>query len=631
MQAFTQFRYFKTLSLGAGLFISALWTGQAQAAVITCTGTASETTSNASGVTFDPATDQCVVTDGLFADSTNWNTNSIFFRAATGANDESFNQKISNSYNKTTYSGTCTIGSFSISDGTDCADNRTTNGSETASASYLINGETYTMNVSYTISSNGNDIDITSATVSYGVSAASSVTNTHANKAVQSAVSRSVSKVVTENVQTRLSYAAATSAPAVNIPSGGAPSGSTPSGGAPTGTPGTQEQASSFAPMFSLSSSVQDWDNMEFSSRKGSLRDLAMMAHFDSSQMVLSAAGDDNDPLQGTKQRQALGALSNYTVWGHGSYTSVENERNRTNDDSRYDGDVWGYNIGVDYRYRPNLVAGLSLGYTKTDLTTTYNSGTYDEKGWTLSPYAMYQPTPETTLSMVAGYTIGDIDRTRGTVTGKTDSKMWFASLSGAYKARPNKALPLDLTAKASFLAAHKTVDAFVESDNTDVAKSISNTRQFKPGVEAAYTFDIEGKAIQPYAKADYIYDATDATNGDSGAYNIGGGVRIASSATGLSGSLEGEKQYGRSDYSEHSFSGLIAYSFTVDHNDGQQAGIAEPYIKTNFTNDAQTFATGVKFTDDANALSASFDVTQTASEIGENSPEFNLNLQLQF
>lgn len=409
---------------------------------------------------------------------------------------------------------------------------------------------------------------------------------------VQAALSRSQSGIVASNVGTRLSSAAA-----------------------PAGSSDKETVSNALTSRLSLSD-VKEWDDVNYTSRKGSFRDLAMMASFDSSQMVLSAAGDNNDPIKGTKQRQLITGGNAYTVWGHGSYTSIDNDRNRTGDDSRYDGDVWGYNIGVDYRYRPELVAGLSLGYSETDLITTFNNGTYDETNWTLSPYVMYQPMQDVTLSMVAGYSMGDVDRTRGTVTGKTDSSMWFAGLNGSYKVRPVEKMPLDLTAKVGFLISQKTIDAFDESDSTRVEKSISNTRQLKPGIEAAYAFDMDGTSIQPFAKTDYLHDFKNETNGDSGAFNVGGGVRVASSTTGISGSLEGEKQYGRSDYTEHTISGMVAYSFAIGGH-ADKTAFAEPYVKTNFTKDGQVYGTGMKFTSDGGAVSANFDITQTAPSNG--------------
>lgn len=117
---------------------------------------------------------------------------------------------------------------------------------------------------------------------------------------------------------------------------------------------------------------------------------------------------------------------SPFTVWGHGSFTSVDNDYIRGTNDNRYDGDVWGYNVGLDYRFDDTLIAGLSLGYTDTDLTTAFNNGSYRETGWTASPYVIFRAIENLTITGEAGYGMGDIDVTRdnNAVSGRTDSDM---------------------------------------------------------------------------------------------------------------------------------------------------------------------------------------------------------------
>lgn len=406
----------------------------------------------------------------------------------------------------------------------------------------------------------------------------------------QAFISHSQATVVTKNVGARIASAAASE------------------------NDGTKQTSSmSFAP--TLGFSQTNMTSGLTSYRAISVKELTTLVSFDTSQIILTEASNEQDHLKGTQQRR--GALGDrpYTVWGHGSFTSVDNTRNRTDDDSRYDGDIWGYNIGMDYRFQPKLVAGVSIGYLETDLTTTYNSGTYDETSWTVSPYAMYHPMNGVTLSAIAGYSMGDVDLTRGTtVTGNTDSDMWFASLNGSHEHTPNPNIPLDLTTKLAVLVSRKTVDAFTENDNTVVAKSTSNTCQLKPGIEASYSFDAHGTTLHPFAKADYVHDNfTNETNGDSGAFNLGGGLRIASGKTGLGGYIEGERLVGRDDYKKYTVSGLLTYNFGVGGDGKSKLGIASPYIKSNFNPDSgQSFGTGLKFNSASDDFSAEFGLTHT-------------------
>lgn len=454
--------------------------------------------------------------------------------------------------------------------------------------------------------------------------ASSSSSSSPSSSTIHVSVSRSQSLVVGKNIGTRISLAFNTDSPSGvgrDIP-----------GGAGRDKPGTLTNFSAGGLLNALTN--VDNNRIGFSQTSATslssqgisdqevVRELAMLASFDTSQMILAAAGNDNDPLGGSmggvQPRSDLLLDRPYTIWGHGSYTNMDNTRNNTGDDSRYSGDVWGYNLGADYRLNPNLFAGVSLGYSETDITTTYNTGTYEEKTYSLSPYVLFQPMEGVKFSAIAGYSVGNMDLTRNTsVTGNTDSAMWFGGVNGSYKYTPNPDLALDLTAQIGIMMSGKKVDAYSESDGTAVAASTSNTRQIKPGLEAAYRFNVGGTTVQPFAKADYIYDFTDATNADSGAYGLGGGVRFASGAKGLNGSIKGDKQIGRSDYSEYSVSAMIAYGFALDGGDSERSNMVEPYLKTSFARTAQEFGSGIKYTHGKLPLSANFDVSQSVPETG--------------
>ena len=129
----------------------------------------------------------------------------------------------------------------------------------------------------------------------------------------------------------------------------------------------------------------------------------------------------------------------------------------------------------------------------------------------------------------MAGLGRGDVDQTQAGASGDTKSSMWFLALRGSYKVQPIAGTPLDVTGRVSLLAGRKTVDAFALSDGTAVGESTANTRRLKPGVELAYTFDTAGAKVQPFVNADLIYDFKDEVNGDKQAFELGGGLRIAS------------------------------------------------------------------------------------------------------
>ena len=400
---------------------------------------------------------------------------------------------------------------------------------------------------------------------------------------VQAAVSLSQTTVAMTNLGSRLSAIAnpAVSGAGRDAPGGlgrdapgglgrdvpGGPIGGSPTDGGPTD--GSQDGTANL--IGESRTEGYDW--------AGARRKLALMASFDSSQVTPDAGTRPLGP-EGIRSRSEVTADRAWTIWGHGSYTRVENDRNTASEDSRYDGDVWGYNLGVDYRFAANLYAGLSAGYAETALSTLYNSGSYDETTWSLSPYAVYKPSDRLSLSAVLGYSLGKLDLERNAgITASADTAQWFGALNAAYRMSPLAESPLDLTAKAGVVAIHKTIDGYTESDGTDVAEAHTNTHQMRTGLEAAYPIALGETAwVKPYAEGAYLYDFVNPTNGDDDAVALTSGVRFGADGTGLSGSVEGSRQLGRSDYTETTFSGLIAYSFDMEESDAV-AENAEPYL----------------------------------------------------
>ena len=294
---------------------------------------------------------------------------------------------------------------------------------------------------------------------------------------------------------------------------------------------------------------------------------------------------------------------------------------------------MWGYSLGADFRFNEKAIAGLSVGYADTDVTTTYNAGKYEEDSWSFSPYIMYEPVDGALVSFVAGYSFGDVDRKRNsTVTGNTDSAMWYAAIDGEYKMQPSDSIPLDLTARLGYLLSEKTLDAFTESDGTRVAKASVDTSQIKPGVEAAYSFNALGTVIQPFVKADYVQDFVDEINDDSNALYLGGGLRILSGETGLSGVIEGERQFLRDDYSEYAIKGFLAYNFDLKGDDGNSLGTLAPFVKSDLDADGgQVFGSGLKFTSADESLSCGLEATHTLSSEAAGNIGAQLNFEMTY
>ncbi|MBX2830438.1 MAG: autotransporter outer membrane beta-barrel domain-containing protein [Rhodospirillales bacterium] len=485
-------------------------------------------------------------------------------------------------------SGTRTITSVSYNDNDNNANNLGgADGSSIASGgsktfTFTVPADTTGANISINLD---DDAIIARSCIAAPATAESSGTKS----AVVSAVSRSQTTVIQQNISSRASTVSGSVSNAVptGVTSAGTGAGTGTSAGAGAGA-GLPNENTNFSNTRYTANAITDRDD--------AMRRLAMTGNFDSSLMAANGFGASALALGPTDQgdiggaggidgRSALQNTSPFTVWGHGSFTSVENDFVSGTNDSRYDGDVWGYNIGLDYKFAETLTAGLSLGYNDTDLTTSFNDGTYREKGWMASPYAIYRPIANLTVVGEAGFGIGDIDvmRSNDTISGDTDSSMWFAAVNASYVIRPVETLPVSLSPSVSLMAARKTVDSYTESDGTAVGKTTSNTRQINPSIEAAYDFAASQTLnITPFVETGLVYDFTDEINNDKTAFNIGGGIRLSDAISGLNAALEGSYLAGRSDYSEYTLSGTVTYGFVLMDDDGQEMGIVKPFIACN-------------------------------------------------
>lgn len=465
---------------------------------------------------------------------------------------------------------------------------------------------------------------LTSIVVSSTASSNSPATSRETtSKAVTSAVGRSQTNVIQQNIGARVATVIG-SAGAGTVGTGGSTGTAGGAGGGTGGSSTGNDEGNSFA-QAGFAYQVRAYADSKDDTRNV-MRRLAMTSSFDSSILAADMALGPTDQgasggASGVDGRSALldANASPITVWGHGSYTSVDNDYNDGTADNRYDGDVWGYNLGADYRFANNLIAGLSLGYNDTDLTTTFNKGTYKETAWVVSPYAIISPLENLNIVTEAGYSQGDIDVTRSNdaVSGNTDSAMWYASVKGVYAYRPMADTPLTLSPSVSLLAARKTIDSYTESDGTFVDSSRSNTRQIKPAIEAAYDFGFNSLTVTPFVETGMVHDFTDELNNDKTAFNLGGGVRLSDSVTGLNAALEGSYLAGRSGYTEYTIAGTISYGFELRDLDGQPVGLMTPFFGSDvdeYGNQSMTGGLGFNAGALQSRLSLAHDINQSGN-----------------
>ncbi len=308
----------------------------------------------------------------------------------------------------------------------------------------------------------------------------------------------------------------------------------------------------------------------------------------------ISSAGAEGSlaPVVGTD----LSSPRTLTLWGGGGETRLDNDYNTSGDDNRYDGRVWSYNTGLDYRPSESLTLGAAVGYLDSELTTTYNEGTYDEKMVSVSPYLLYESPWGLDISLFGGYGIGDVDLT-GTFgqastpfAASADSNLLFGAVrvSGAMKFLDNS---LEVVPNVSLLGSRKRLEGYTDSSNREIGETTASVLRLTPGFEVSYRVKFSGVTLRPFASGGLIFDLLDTVNDDDMTYSVGGGMRFETEV-GLSGSVEGQRELGREAVEQRRFVGALSYGIAVGRNG--RAGTVTPSVGINHASGDDVSAEGL-------------------------------------
>jgi hypothetical protein len=265
----------------------------------------------------------------------------------------------------------------------------------------------------------------------------------------------------------------------------------------------------------------------------------------------------------GARGFSAQGKEIKFGAWAQYGFSSFDEDQ--VNIDS--DGKVHSFVAGADYRFNRWGLAGLSLGYERVDVDTTFNLGKIETNGFVVAPYAVFQLiTGKLFLDVNGGYAGGNMDteRASGAITGDTDYSRWFAASNltanlshNQWRFRPGLGV----------VWSRQEIDAYRESNANNVPKTIDHFGRFRAGSQLGYQF----AKWQPYVLADYEYDfkfdyptlgggALQPTEHRSGAL-LGGGV-VFNFTNRLTGGVQFSTRAFREDYSQYNATGTIRYAF---------------------------------------------------------------------
>ena len=247
----------------------------------------------------------------------------------------------------------------------------------------------------------------------------------------------------------------------------------------------------------------------------------------------LFAAGNGTGASAGENMDTRMG------VWGNMAYLRSEGDKTGAN----FESDLMSGMVGMDYRVgnidNPTFI-GISFGYETADITTSFNRGTIDTEGLTISPYVSFGLTKVFSIDVVGGYTAMSYDTTRkdplssANITGAFDADRYFgaADLVGTWLADK-------WTVGARIGASHvsEEQDAYRESNGTTHGIDHIQVSSANTGVRLGYSFD----KVQPYVGGTYSFDFVNSGGAYDERNTVGGMAGLSISvAPNLSMNVEG-------------------------------------------------------------------------------------------
>ena len=216
-------------------------------------------------------------------------------------------------------------------------------------------------------------------------------------------------------------------------------------------------------------------------------------------------------------------------LWGQGARTAFESRKN----DLSMEGDVLSGYMGMDFRMREDVLAGIALSYGKGDTDYRFSgaSGTAGKIETTLTsvhPYAHWSPQAGLGLWATAGYGWGDAELDDGDSDPvKTDLKMTMGAVGGRQALA--SAGGMDWSLKADAFIVQVEAEERVE----DLPAVKSDSHRMRLAVEGDRSVELgEGRTLSGSIEFGGRLDGGDADEG-LGA-EVGGGISYANTDLGF-------------------------------------------------------------------------------------------------
>ncbi|MDD9826980.1 MAG: autotransporter outer membrane beta-barrel domain-containing protein [Deltaproteobacteria bacterium] len=284
-----------------------------------------------------------------------------------------------------------------------------------------------------------------------------------------------------------------------------------------------------------------------------------------------------------------LSTLANdVEVWGSGGYTDLKGDPQQGGSKLDYDGNNFAFFVGADRPLRPDLLAGVAVGYSVGDLDFTDTSSGFTTKGnlstsmLSVHPYVGFWLTPNLNTWLMLGYGSGsvDVDETDtwalGAATqtaqrdlpGDSDSNMWMIATGVAGRVQVAESTGVKLSVEVARV--HSELDAARFSDGALLPKLSAHSLRMGGEAEVNHRVQIGMVQIQPFVSARMRIETGDAVEQGAGqerdaAFDVGGGVSAQLPDLGIDGRIAVSGQLNETGHEERRVSVDLNYDLSGD------------------------------------------------------------------
>ncbi len=239
---------------------------------------------------------------------------------------------------------------------------------------------------------------------------------------------------------------------------------------------------------------------------------------------------------------------SSLTLWGGGNYREFDG----SGDGVDFDGDLFSTHLGMDGKPRDDLLIGLAVSWSESEVDYRGDSGRgeYQLEITSIHPYASWETLPGLNLWATAGYGQGDLEITDGQDRASSDVERYILGGGVDYQLPGSTIFRL----KSSALLTESEVEG-----NDDIAALESDFGMLRMALEGSRKQMLSGGAyVEPSLEVGVRYDGGGKTETGFGV-ELNTGVRYEDVYSGLVMSGKIRSLLGRDDYQEWGVQGLIS------------------------------------------------------------------------